>query len=28
MQELERQLPKFLEKKQVELLEQILNGRW
>ncbi|AJA42660.1 tail protein (endogenous virus) [Clostridium phage phiCT9441A] len=27
MQEIERQLPKFLEKKQVELLEQILNGR-
>lgn len=27
MQEFERQLPKFLEKKQVELLEQILNGR-
>lgn len=27
MNEIERQLPKFLEKKQVELLEQILNGR-
>lgn len=27
MQEIERDLPKFLEKKQVELLEQILNGR-
>ncbi|RXM79244.1 HK97 gp10 family phage protein [Clostridium tetani] len=27
MQEIERQLPKFLEKKQVGLLEQILNGR-
>ncbi|WP_282804576.1 HK97 gp10 family phage protein [Clostridium tetani] len=27
MQEIERQLPRFLEKKQVELLEQILNGR-
>ena len=27
MQEMERELPKFLEKKQVELLNQILNGR-
>ncbi|NFD56118.1 HK97 gp10 family phage protein [Clostridium botulinum] len=27
MQEIERQLPKFLERKQVELLNQILNGR-
>ena len=27
MQEIERQLPKFLENKQVELLNQILNGR-
>jgi hypothetical protein len=27
MQEIERQLPAFLEKKQVELLNQILNGR-
>ncbi|WP_097026173.1 HK97 gp10 family phage protein [Clostridium peptidivorans] len=27
MQEIERDLPKFLEKKQVELLNQILNGR-
>lgn len=27
MQEIERQLPKFLEKRQMELLEQILNGR-
>ncbi|MBU3203124.1 HK97 gp10 family phage protein [Clostridium algidicarnis] len=27
MQEIERELPKFLEKKQVELLNQILNGR-
>ena len=27
MQEIERQLPRFLEKKQVELLNQILNGR-
>lgn len=27
MNEIERQLPRFLEKKQVELLEQILNGR-
>lgn len=27
MREIERQLPKFLEKKQVELLNQILNGR-
>ncbi|WMJ79539.1 HK97 gp10 family phage protein [Clostridium sp. MB40-C1] len=27
MNEIERQLPKFLERKQVELLNQILNGR-
>ncbi|OSB16697.1 hypothetical protein B2H94_10925 [Clostridium sporogenes] len=27
MQEIERQLPRFLERKQVELLNQILNGR-
>ncbi|NFF59845.1 HK97 gp10 family phage protein [Clostridium botulinum] len=27
MQEIERKLPKFLEKKQLELLNQILNGR-
>lgn len=27
MQEIERELPKFLERKQVELLNQILNGR-
>lgn len=27
MQEMERELPKFMEKKQVELLNQILNGR-
>lgn len=27
MQEIERELPRFLEKKQVELLNQILNGR-
>ncbi|WP_283591340.1 HK97 gp10 family phage protein [Clostridium butanoliproducens] len=27
MQEVERELPKFLERKQVELLNQILNGR-
>jgi hypothetical protein len=27
MQEIERQLPGFLERKQVELLNQILNGR-
>lgn len=27
MQEIERELPKFMEKKQVELLDQILNGR-
>lgn len=27
MQEIERKLPKFLERKQVELLNQILNGR-
>ncbi|EQB4336207.1 HK97 gp10 family phage protein [Clostridium botulinum] len=27
MQEIERQLPKFLERRQVELLNQILNGR-
>lgn len=27
MQEIERELPKFIEKKQVELLNQILNGR-
>jgi|SRR3712207_5012002 len=27
MQEIERQLPKFLEKKQIDLLNQILNGR-
>ena len=27
MQEIERELPKFLEKKQMELLNQILNGR-
>lgn len=27
MQEIERDLPRFLEKKQVELLNQILNGR-
>ena len=27
MQEIERELPRFMEKKQVELLNQILNGR-
>lgn len=27
MDEIERQMPTFLEKKQVELLQQILNGR-
>ncbi|MBU3193469.1 HK97 gp10 family phage protein [Clostridium algidicarnis] len=27
MQEIERELPKFLEKKQLELLNQILNSR-
>lgn len=27
MNEIERELPKFLERKQVELLNQILNGR-
>ncbi|MBB6218662.1 hypothetical protein HNQ80_004836 [Anaerosolibacter carboniphilus] len=27
MQEIEKELPKYLERKQVELLEQILNGR-
>lgn len=27
MNEIERQLPKFLERKQVNLLEQILNGK-
>ncbi|WP_039237542.1 HK97 gp10 family phage protein [Clostridium sp. K25] len=27
LDEIERQLPKFLEKKQLELLNQILNGR-
>ncbi|WP_085829390.1 HK97 gp10 family phage protein [Clostridium massiliodielmoense] len=27
MQEIERKLPKFLERKQLELLNQILNGR-
>lgn len=27
MQEIERELPRFLERKQVELLNQILNGR-
>lgn len=27
MQEIERELPRFMERKQVELLNQILNGR-
>lgn len=27
MQEMERELPRFMERKQVELLNQILNGR-
>ena len=27
MKEIERELPKFIEKKQVELLEQLMNGR-
>jgi hypothetical protein len=27
MKEIERQLPKFIEKKQVELLEQLMSGR-
>ena len=27
MQEIEKELPRFLEKKQIELLNQILNGR-
>lgn len=27
MKEIERQLPKFIEKKQMELLNQIMNGR-
>lgn len=27
IQEIEREMPKFIERKQVELLEQILNGR-
>ncbi|MDN4069261.1 HK97 gp10 family phage protein [Paenibacillus vini] len=27
MKEIERELPKFIEKKQVELLNQLMNGR-
>lgn len=27
MQEIERELPKYLEKRQLQLLEQIMNGR-
>ncbi|MNW55130.1 hypothetical protein D3C74_327760 [compost metagenome] len=27
MKEIERQLPKFIEKKQMELLNQLMNGR-
>lgn len=27
MQEMERELPRYLEKKQLELLEQLMNGR-
>ncbi|MTI56154.1 HK97 gp10 family phage protein [Geosporobacter ferrireducens] len=27
MQEIERELPKYLKRKQVDMLEQILNGR-
>ncbi len=27
MQEIENELPKYLEKRQVQLLEQIMNGR-
>lgn len=27
MQEIERELPRYLEKRQVQLLEQIMNGR-
>ncbi|EHQ92144.1 HK97 gp10 family phage protein [Desulfosporosinus youngiae] len=27
MQEIERDLPKYLERKQIQLLEQIMNGR-
>ncbi|MNC47192.1 hypothetical protein D3C75_962420 [compost metagenome] len=27
MKEIERQLPKFMERKQIELLDQLMNGR-
>lgn len=27
MKQIERELPKFLERKQIELLEQLMNGR-